>query len=110
MRPASIQRHLLTWVLGALCLGGPLLVFAGYMITLSEIEEVFDDGLRQTALLLADRDLAPGPASTPKSTPSAGDDAESRLLTIARRPDGTLLFSSQPGLTIDLKPIPGASA
>ncbi len=109
MKPASIQRHLLTWVLGALCLGGPLLVYAGYLIALAEIEEVFDDGLRQTALLLADRDLAPGPALTPRNVADANDDAESRLLTIARRPDGTLLFSSQPEMTIDLKPIPGAS-
>lgn len=109
MKQPSIQRHLLTWVLGALCLGGPLLVYAAYGIALAEIEEVLDGGLRQTALLLADRDLAPGPASTPKAAPNADDDPESGLLTIARRPDGTLLFSSRPELTIDLKPTPGAS-
>lgn len=109
MKPQSIQQHLLIWVLGALCIGGPLLVFTGYLITRAEIEEVFDDGLRQTALLIADRDLSPGPALTPAGVPEANDEAESRLLTIARRPDGTLLFSSQPALTIDLKPIPGAS-
>lgn len=118
MKLPSIQGHLLTWVLGTLCLGGPLLVFAGYLITLAEIEEVLDDSLRQTALLLADRDLAQAPGAPSERAPEprdaqsshdADDDTESRLLTIARRPDGTLLFSSQPGLTIEFDPRSGAS-
>ena len=37
MRQPSIQRHLLSWILGTLCLGGPLLVFAAYLISLAEI-------------------------------------------------------------------------
>ena len=105
MKPRSIQRHLLSWVLGALCLGGPLLIVAAYLITLAEIEEVLDDSLRQTALVLADRDLEPGPRRAPR----ADEDAESRLLTIARRPDGTLLFSSQPDLKVVFQPLAGAS-
>lgn len=109
MKRPSIQRHLLSWVLGALCIGGPLTVLAGYLITFDEIEEVLDDGLRQTALLLADRDLAPGPAPDPRAVRVPDDDVESPMLTIARRPDGTLLFSSRPGMTIDFKPVAGAS-
>ena len=109
MMQPSIQRHLLTWILGTLCLGGPLIVLAGYLITLAEIEEVLDDSLRQTALLLADRDLAPGPAAASERAPDAADDAESGLLTVARRPDGRLLFSSRPNLAIAFEALPGAS-
>lgn len=109
MMQPSIQRHLLSWVLGTLCLGGPLIVLAGYLITRAEIEEVLDDSLRQTALLLADRDLAPGPAAASERAPDAADDAESGLLTVARRPDGRLLFSSRPELAIAFEALPGAS-
>jgi signal transduction histidine kinase len=108
MKQPSIQRHLLTWVLGTLCLGGPLIVLAGYLITLAEIEEVLDDSLRQTALLLADRDLAPGPTPAAERTPDSDDD-ESGLLTVARRPDGTLLFSSRPETPIAFEARPGTS-
>ena len=66
-KPASIRRQLLVWVLGALALGAPVLLLAAYALTLTEINEVLDDSLRQTALLLADRDLAAALPSAPLS-------------------------------------------
>ena len=109
MRQPSIRRQLMVWVLGALCIGAPVLVLAAYLLSLGEIDEVLDDSLRQTALLLADRDLAGAfpPLPAPKSVPYG--DTESMLVAEARRPDGTLLFTSQPETSLNFTPTPGAS-
>lgn len=109
MRQPSIRRHLMVWVLGALSVGALILVFAAYALTLGEIDEVLDDGLRQTALLLADRDLAGalpiGPVD--RLVPSA--DTESKLVAIARRTDGSLLFTSEPAMDLRFEVVAGPS-
>ena len=73
----------MAWVLGVLCLSAPLLVVAAFLITLSETDEVLDDSLRQTALLLADRDLTLGPSIAPVEIGAA--QTESKLVAIATR-------------------------
>ena len=62
---------------------------------------MFDDSLRQTALLLADRDLGWTfcRAALLDGVPSP-EDTESKLVAVAWRPDGSLLFSSQPDLRL----------
>jgi two-component system OmpR family sensor kinase len=109
MRQPSIRRHLLVWVLGALCAGALILVFAAYRLTLREIDEALDDGLRQTALLLADRDLAGALPIGPVEHLAAAADTESKLVAIARRHDGSLLFSSEPKMALDFQLVPGPS-
>ena len=109
MRRRSILRRLMAWVLGLLCLGAPVLVLTAYLVTLREINEVLDDNLRQTALLLADRDIAHALPAAPVATSIAPADTESKLVAIARRPDGSLLFSSQPELSLNFDTAPGAS-
>jgi two-component system OmpR family sensor kinase len=105
----SLRRQLMIWVLGALSLGAVVLVISAYFLTLHEIDEVLDDSLQQTALLLADRDLEgalpvhPGKSTVPYVS------TESMLVAIARRPDGSLLFTSQPEVSLQFEPIPGAS-
>jgi signal transduction histidine kinase len=109
MTQPSIRRQLMVWVLGALSLAAPVLVLAAYLLTLGEIDEVLDDSLQQSALLLADRDLAGALPTQPAASPVPYGDTESMLVAIARRPDGRLLFTSQPALTLQLAPTPGAS-
>ena len=109
MRQPSIRRRLMIWVLGALCLGAAILVFAAYLMTLGEIDEVLDGSLLQTALLLADRDLARALPAEPAASSVPSADAESMLVAIARRPDGSLLFSSQPEVALRFDATPGAS-
>ncbi|MGV8892345.1 MAG: ATP-binding protein [Burkholderiaceae bacterium] len=46
----SIRRHMLLWLLGALSLGAMLLALASYTFTLEEMNEVFDNELKQVAL------------------------------------------------------------
>ena len=109
MSQPSIQRQLMVWVLGALSLAAPLLVLATYLMTVAEIDEVLDDSLQQTALLLADRDLAQGLPTTALLNSVPSSDTESQLVAIARRLDGSLLFSSQPELSPLFEASPGAS-
>lgn len=106
MSVRSILRLQMAWVLGALAVGAPMLIVAAYWTTLTEIDEVLDDSLMQTALLLADRDLAPSAAVVPMGDAA---DTESQLVALGTRPDGTRLFTSQPDLPLVLKPSPGAS-
>jgi len=109
MRPSSILRRQMIWVLGLLGLGSLVLVLAVYLVTLLEINEVLDDSLRQTALLLADRDLAHALPFEPAPSSTSSSDSESKLVAIARRPDGSLLFTSQPELSLRFDAVPGAS-
>lgn len=99
----------MVWVLGALCVGAAILVLAAYRLTLGEIDEVLDESLRQTALLLADRDLAHALPAEPALPSVASSDTESMLVAMARSPDGRLLFSSQPELPLRFAATPGAS-
>jgi two-component system OmpR family sensor kinase len=109
MKTPSLRRHLMVWVLGALSVGAPILVVAAYLMSLGEINEALDDSLRQTALLLADRDLAGTfPVQTATSAVPYGD-TESMLVAVARRPDGSLLFSSQPDVPLNFATGPGAT-
>lgn len=107
MKPRSILRRQMAWVLAALACGAVLLTGAVYVVTLDEVDELLDDALRQTALLLADRDLSA--ASTAAPFGAAADIGESELVVLGRRPDGSLLFSSRPEQTLDLRIVPGAS-
>ena len=109
MSRPSIRRRLVLWVLVVMGAGAPLLLVAAYLITLSEIDEVLDDSLRQTALLLADRDLALAQPGHPGLGAPVPDDTESKLVALARRPDGSLMFSSQPELDLSFWPTPGSS-
>ena len=46
----SIRRHLLLWLLGAISIGAVLLALATYAFALDEMNEVFDEQLKQVAL------------------------------------------------------------
>ncbi|HEY9064845.1 MAG TPA: ATP-binding protein [Burkholderiaceae bacterium] len=108
-RHPSIRRQLRFFVLGVLCLGAPLLALAAYWLILTEVDQVMNDSLQQTALLLADKDLrgAISGGGAPLVLPI--DDTESKLIALARRRDGTLLFTSQPEMTLVFAPIAGLS-
>ena len=49
----SIERRLLVWILGALTLGAAALVLVSYLVTLEEMNEIFDENLKQVALAVA---------------------------------------------------------
>jgi two-component system, OmpR family, sensor kinase len=109
MREPSIRRQLLAWVLGTLGVGAIALMLIAYFLTLHEVDEIMNDSLMQAARLLADRDLR-GAISlgTDVGLPAAAD-TESQLVAIARRPDGSLLFTSEPEASLTFEPTPGNS-
>lgn len=49
----SVERRLLVWILGALSVGAVALVLVSYLVTLEEMDEIFDENLKQVALAVA---------------------------------------------------------
>ena len=70
----SIRRHLLGWLLGALSVGAVMLAAATYAFTLDEMNEVFDEQLKQVALTVLTH--AEGDLSAVVATPAAASDLD----------------------------------
>ncbi|HKX39796.1 MAG TPA: ATP-binding protein [Burkholderiaceae bacterium] len=108
-RNPSIRRQLRIFVLGALCIGAPILALAAYWLMLTEVDEVMNDSLQQTALLLADKDLRGAIADGVAAVALPSSDTESKLVAVARQRDGTLLFTSEPEMMLGFAPTAGLS-
>lgn len=99
----SLERYLLGWILGALSLGAVVIVMVTYLITLDEMGEIFDDGLKNVAEALGARsqgDIQPhSPAMQvrPLRTDIA-DPAE--IVTIVWTVEGQKVFSSDARVAI----------
>ena len=98
----SLQRHLLVWVLGALSVGAAALIGVSYLGLLSELNEVFDESLKQVALAVAEhhrfdgRD-APLPRHALPALPTVyEEDGDFDYVTLTWAPDGRLLSTSDP--------------
>ena len=95
----SLRRRLFTGVLGTLAAGCLLLMAATYLLTLQEMEETFDDHLKQVALAVAV--TRPPPSDAVRMAPVFGtevadDDEGFDFLTLVSAADGRLAFSSDP--------------
>ncbi|NRF70827.1 sensor histidine kinase N-terminal domain-containing protein [Aquincola sp. S2] len=97
----SLERQLLAWLLAALLFGTAVLATVSYVVTLEEVDETFDDSLRQIALAVAG---TPGGAAAlpPRPARAAVDDDRSEIdfVTQVWTPDGQLAYSSHPGLEL----------
>ena len=99
----SLERYLLGWIMGALALGAVVIVMVTYLITLDEMNEIFDDGLKNVAEALGSHnhpDIDLGEAAVlgrPQRTDMA-DPAE--ILTITWTLAGQPVFSSDPRVAI----------
>ena len=51
----SLERYLLGWIMGALALGAVVIVMVTYLITLDEMNEIFDAGLKNVAEALGNQ-------------------------------------------------------
>lgn len=94
----SIRAHLLLWMLSALSLGAVLLVLASYAFTLEEMNEVFDDELKQVALTVlrhhqANADSIP---FAPAANGHNGHEEELAVITQVWTADGKRVFVSAP--------------
>lgn len=99
----SIERYLLAWIMGALSLGAVIIVMVTYLVTLDEMNEIFDADLKNVAEALgthhhpgigpADPSLSVVPARTDVPDPA-------EIVTITWAPDGRQVFSSDPRVAI----------
>ncbi len=99
----SIERTLLAWLLGALTLGAVLVALVTYLVTLEEMNEVFDAELRNVAEAVATYHQASRDAldDTPQQVPVRTDvpkDVEIVTQTWSRR--GVRIFSSDPRVKV----------
>lgn len=89
----SIRRHMLLWLLGALSLGAVLLALASYAFTLEEMNEVFDNELKQVALTVLTHHAGSQPEANPQRSPRNRAD-QFNFVTQVWTPDGGRLFVS----------------
>lgn len=106
MKARSLAQHLLAWLLGALSLGAVVIVGASYVLTLDELDEVFDANLQETAAAVAmhhrfDAPGAPRPRGTLPALPRFYD-TEGRfdVVTLAWTREGRLQWSSEPAAAV----------
>ncbi|MDP3355698.1 MAG: ATP-binding protein [Polaromonas sp.] len=100
----SIHRRVLVWAMGALALGASLLVATSYWTLAHEMEEVFEDNLKQVALAVANHHGTYGMARTPslaEQLPKVYEEyGKFEFVTAAWTRSGTLLHRSDPAVTL----------
>lgn len=107
----SIERSLLAWVLGALSLGSVLVVLVSYLVTLEEMNEVFDAGLRNIAEAVSNYHTGHGPDVDRPLTlsPAEDSDGDSEIVTVTWSLSGQRLYASNPSVTIPFSDKEGLS-
>ncbi len=97
----SIHREVLWWVMGALAVGAGLLIAATFWVLSQEMEEVFEDNLKQVALAVVHHHGARA-GDAPRlaqELPKVYEEFGSfEFVTAAWSRDGRLLASSDPGV------------
>ena len=107
----SIERSVLAWVLGALSLGSVLVVLVSYLVTLEEMNEVFDAGLRNIAEAVSNYHSGRGPDVDRHLTlsPAEDSDGESEIVTVTWSVSGQRLYASNAAVTIPFSDKQGLS-
>ena len=108
----SIERYLLAWVAGALSLGLVVVALVGYLVTLEEMNEVFDADLKNVATAMAShRHAGFGPVSESAALPAtqSSEPDDSEIVTVTWTADGRLLFSSDPSAPLPFLRVAGLS-
>ncbi|WP_159076055.1 sensor histidine kinase [Microvirgula aerodenitrificans] len=108
----SLHRHLQLWVLGALSLGALLLLFSVYLFLLEELNEVFDENLKQVALAVATYPYQPNTEHLRQPirlAPILEAHQQFDFVTQAWAADGTRIFSTEPDVHIPLRHSDGIS-
>jgi two-component system, OmpR family, sensor kinase len=111
----SIQRHLLLWILGALSLGAAALIGVSYLVTLEEMDEIFNENLKQVALAVASHhpfDTEPPPQrrdQLPQLPRVYEEDGDFDFTTLTWTNDGRLTFTSDPDVSLPFSRVNGLS-
>ncbi len=107
----SIRRRVIALALVTLAAGVGVAVPLTYMATLEDIDELFDERLRQVAVSVAASRDAPGAAGGALLAPPLpgrdADDDDIDLVTEVWRSDGRRLWSTHPQIGLPLRATPG---
>lgn len=99
----SIERYLLAWLLGALGFGAALIVLVTYVVTLDEMDEIFDADLKHVAESLGNYHHVGVALSIDRARrlPLRSDvPMAEEIVTITWTHDGVLVYSSDPRVQI----------
>lgn len=99
----SIERTLLAWILGALALGAVLVALVTYLVTLEEMNEVFDNDLQNVARAVASyHHSAHGPRSPGEVALQDRTDEpdDSEIVTLTWTPAGKRIYASDPRVRV----------
>ncbi len=99
----TIERYLLGWILGALGLGSLVMALVAYLVTLDEMDEVYDANLKHVAQALGSYTQGgPKPLVEIDRKPDQSGDAPEaeEILTILWTADGRRVYSSDPRVDI----------
>jgi two-component system, OmpR family, sensor kinase len=99
----SIERSLLAWILGALTLGSLLVALVTYLVTLDEMNEVFDDNLQNVAEAVASYGHS-GDGNAADAVPvlaqRTGISDEEEIVTLSWTRAGQRVYASDPRIEI----------
>lgn len=99
----SIERYLLAWIMGALCLGAVVILLVTYLVTLDEMNEIYDADLKNVAEALGTHHragLSPGDPDLPRLPVRTDRPDPAEIVTITWAQDGRRVFSSDPRVAI----------
>ncbi len=96
----SLERYLLAWILGALCIGSIALAAFSYIFALDEINEAFDADLTNVAKVIAGLQRNSPVVRDTSAKPPADPDDESEILVVLYTLDGQRLHSSDPKISL----------
>lgn len=107
----SIERTLLRWVLSALSIGSVFVALTTYLVTLEEMNEVFDADLQNIAQAVAAYQASrTGVTPASMTLPERHDvPDDSEIITLTWTAQGQLIFSSDPRTRIPFTPTVGLS-
>ncbi|MDR7336178.1 MAG: sensor histidine kinase [Roseateles sp.] len=106
----SLERDLLKWIVGTLALGTVLLTVVAYLVTLTEMHEVFDDELKTIAEGVARMHQANQSWQSSADLPVRTDiPDDSEIVTQSWTIGGRRLFISDPRVALPFSPIEGHS-
>jgi signal transduction histidine kinase len=110
----SIRRHLLAWILSALSVGSLVLVGVSYLVTLEEMDEIFDENLKQVALAVVSHHRF-GESSPllreelPKLPRVYEEEGDFDFVTLTWTRDGRLTFNSDPDVALPFATTSGST-
>lgn len=99
----SIERDLLAWIVATLLLGSALVAMTTYVVTLDEMNEVFDNDLRNVAQGVARYHSSNAPhvlAHAPVLIPRDDEPDDTEIATFAWDSAGRLIYASDPRVPI----------